>query len=236
MTWRAECGISDFNIIPPRYIPGGVFVAFGGMIMFGITGYLQFLLSSIGLNLTPGTDVLYVLGTSVAGGRKRGVLSALGITTGILIHTMLVAFGLAALLASSPLLFNILKWAGAGYLVILGIVTLRKRSSPTTDTQTENINLKAVYLKGILTNVLNPKTLLFFLVLLPQFVAADNSYGSLPFILLGLTFYTTSTVWCMIIALSGAAVGKLFTSPNAQKIANTGAGVIYILLGLNILR
>lgn len=203
--------------------------------MFGIIGYFKFLTSAIILNLTPGTDVLYVLSSSVTGGRKRGIMSALGITTGILIHTLLVAFGLAAILASSPLIFNIIKCAGAGYLVILGISTISKKSVILADAQPENLNLKSVYLKGILTNVLNPKTLLFFLVLLPQFVAPNNSYGALPLILLGLTFFTTSTVWCMVIALGGAAVGRLFTSLNAQKIANIVSGVIYILLGLNIL-
>lgn len=203
--------------------------------MFGIVGYLKFVISSVCLNLTPGTDVLYVLGSSLSGGKKVGLVSAFGITTGILIHTLLVAFGLAAILASSPLIFNIIKWAGAFYLVLLGILTLCKKSAMTENGQAEKLNLKFVYLKGILTNVLNPKTLLFFLVLLPQFVDAESGFGTLPFIILGLTFFTTSTIWCTIIALGGASIGRLLTSPNAQKIAKVLSGVLYILLGLNIL-
>lgn len=203
--------------------------------MFGIVGYLKFVISSVCLNLTPGTDVLYVLGSSVAGGKKVGLISAFGITTGILIHTLLVAFGLAAILASSPLIFNSIKWAGALYLVLLGIITLCKKSSITESGQVEKLNLRLVYLKGILTNVLNPKTLLFFLVLLPQFVDAESGFGALPFIILGLTFFTTSTIWCTIIALGGASIGKLLTSPNAQRITKVLSGVLYILLGLNIL-
>ena len=205
--------------------------------MFGIVDYGSFVVSSILLNLTPGSDVIYVLSRSAVGGRRKGIASALGICTGILIHTLLAAFGLSAVLATSSVAFNIMKLIGAVYLVFMGVKAIFSDSSifnsnPANNSET---TLKT-YIQGILTNALNPKVALFFLALMPQFVSPDNAYGFLPFVILGLTFFTTSTVWCIILALVSSPIsGLLNKTPKTGNVANKVAGGIYILLGLKVL-
>ncbi len=205
--------------------------------MLGITEYGLFLLSGILLNITPGTDIIYVLSRATVGGRKVGVISAFGICTGILIHTVLVALGLSAILASSKVAFNIMKILGAVYLVYMGIKTIASKET-MFQMGTENAqNLSSVFRQGVLTNALNPKVALFFLALLPQFVVPDNPYGPIPFLILGLTFFTTSIIWCLLLAYVASFVsGFLNKNEKVSKFANKFAGFVYILLGLNILR
>ncbi|MBQ9993441.1 MAG: LysE family translocator [Clostridia bacterium] len=206
--------------------------------MFGIIGYGSFVLSSIMLNLTPGSDTIYVLTRAAIGGRRKGIISALGISTGILIHTVLVALGLSVILEKSVLAFNIVKLAGAGYLIFLGVKAIvSKKSLFSSDDAEHDASTLAVYRQGVLTNVLNPKTALFFLALLPQFVSADNAYGALPFLLLGLTFFTTSTIWSVFLAFIASYANRfLLKNEKVHSIAGKITGVIYILLGVNVLR
>lgn len=205
--------------------------------MFGIVGYGSFVVSSILLNLTPGSDVIYVLSRSAVGGRRKGIASALGICTGILIHTLLAAFGLSAVLATSSVAFNIMKIIGAVYLVFMGVKAIFSDSSIFNSNPANNSETALkTYIQGILTNALNPKVALFFLALMPQFVSPDNAYGFLPFVILGLTFFTTSTVWCIILALVSSPIsGLLNKTPKIGNVANKVAGGIYILLGLKVL-
>jgi len=205
--------------------------------MFGIVGYGSFLVSSVLLNITPGSDTIYILSRSVVGGRRKGIASALGISTGILVHTLLAAFGLSAVLSTSALAFNIMKILGAAYLVFMGLKAVFTKST-TLCGGSENKGETALkaYIQGILTNALNPKVALFFLALLPQFVSPDNTYGFLPFVILGLTFFCTSTIWCLILATGSSLVSKLLNkNQRVGTIANKVSGVVYIVLGLNIL-
>ena len=206
--------------------------------MFGIIGYWGFIASAVLLNMTPGSDTIYVLTRSIAGGRKVGVISALGISGGILCHTILASLGLSAILARSPATFGIVKYAGAAYLVILGVKTICKKSALLSpDGQDVDISAAAVFRQGMLTNLLNPKLALFFLALLPQFVAPDNAYGPLPFLLLGLTFFTTSTMWSLFLAFVASFISKLLErNKRLQTASGKIAGAVYILLGLNVLR
>ncbi len=205
--------------------------------MFGIIGYGSFVISSILLNLTPGADTIYVLSRSAIGGRRVGVASALGICTGILSHTMLASFGLSVILSSSAVAFNITKLLGAAYLMFMGIKTLASKKMLLDNSQTlSHESTTKIYFQGVLTNALNPKVALFFLALLPQFVSPDNSYSFLPFLILGLTFFCTSTIWCVLLAFVSSYISRLLQkSSRIQKIANKCTGVIYMLLGLNIL-
>lgn len=204
--------------------------------MFGIVGYFSFVLSSVLLNITPGADTIYILTRSAVGGRKKGIVSALGICTGILIHTVFAALGLSAILAGSKLLFNIMKFAGALYLALMGIKALLSKNSLIGNDNAHNSSLWQTYRQGVLTNALNPKVALFFLALLPQFVSADNPYGPLPFLLLGLTFFTTSTVWCVLVAFISSFLSRLLNENSKVSLfANKFTGIIYIALGINIL-
>lgn len=204
----------------------------------GIVNYGQFVVSAILLNLVPGSDTVYVLTRAIVGGRKKGVISALGISTGILVHTLLAAFGLSVILRESALAFYIMKIAGAGYLVFLGIKAVVSKK-PLFDSDPESLDespLK-VYRQGVLTNVLNPKAALFFLALLPQFVSQSAGSSPLPFLALGLTFFTTSTIWSVVLAFAASFANALLRkNERVQKGAGKATGIIYILLGLNVLR
>ena len=204
----------------------------------GIINYGQFVLSAILLNLVPGSDTVYILTRAVVGGRKKGIISALGISTGILIHTLLAALGLSVILRESALAFNIMKFAGAGYLVFLGIKAIISKK-PLFDSSPESLDespLK-VYRQGVLTNALNPKVALFFLALLPQFVSQSAGSSPLPFLVLGLTFFTTSAIWSVTLAFASSyANASLRKKEKVQNAAGKAAGIVYILLGLNVLR
>lgn len=205
--------------------------------MFGIENYAMFVIAGIMLNLTPGQDTLYIIGRSIAQGKKSGIASALGIGTGTLIHTVAAAFGLTAVIATSAFAFTIVKYAGAAYLVFLGLQMFFKKTGSTNIFRGEEkkLNLSAVYKKGILTNILNPKVALFYIAFLPQFVTHQNNYGALPFIILGLTFVITGTFWCIIIAVfSSELSGNLRKNNFYKKIMNKLCGLLLIGLGIKI--
>lgn len=206
--------------------------------MFGITGYGAFIASSIALHMVPGVDTIYILSRSMAGGIRHGVVSALGISTGVLLHTLLAAFGLSVILERSAAAFGLMKLAGSAYLMFLGLqALLQKQDGWQAGTEAKTYDLRRVYRQGVLTNALNPKVALFFLALLPQFVSPDNGYGALPFLLLGLTFFTTSTVWClMIAAASGFFSNFLRRNERIRRLIGKLSGCVYIVLGLNVLR
>lgn len=205
--------------------------------MFGIINYGSFVIASILLNMTPGADTIYILTKSATGGRKQGFASALGISSGILIHTVLAALGLSAILATSATAFSVMKILGAGYLFVMGIRTLIKKEPLLAQTESGATSTFSVYRQGVITNALNPKVALFFLALLPQYVSADSGHGPLPFLLLGLTFVCTSTVWSLFIAYFASFIAAFLNkSERASGIANKITGCIYIGLGLNLLR
>ena len=209
-----------------------------GVSVFGIENYLGFVVAAVLLNMTPGSDTIYILTRSIAEGRKSGVASALGINTGVLVHTVLVSVGLSAILMSSAVAFNVLKVAGAAYLVVMGVRAIAsKQPLVDVDGTSEKVgSLGKVYRQGVLTNALNPKVALFFLALLPQFVSASNAFGPLPFLLLGLTFFCTSTVWSLIlVAASSAASSFLRTNAVFKRWSSKISGAIYVVLGLGVL-
>lgn len=204
--------------------------------MFGMVNYTAFVLSSVVLNLTPGSDTIYILSRAIAGGRRQGIASALGISVGILIHTILVALGLSAVLANSPVVFTVMKILGAGYLVIMGLRTLLTRADLFSTREDVHSSMSRVFRQGVLTNALNPKVALFFLALLPQFVSSDHPYGAIPFLLLGMTFFVTSTLWCLVLAYCASWINQCLKKSKAKLMVTRLSGLIYVLLGLNVLR
>jgi threonine/homoserine/homoserine lactone efflux protein len=205
--------------------------------MFGIENYLGFVLVGILLNLTPGSDTIYILTRSVAQGKKAGIASVLGIETGCLIHTLLAALGLSLILRSSATLFMFVKYAGAGYLVYLGIKMLAARAPifENKNLSFERSDLLKIYWQAILTNVLNPKVALFFLSFLPQFINAKSAYGPLPFLILGGTFMATGGVWCSILAYSASTMtNALRNNEKIGKFMQKVSGTVFIGLGLQL--
>ena len=205
--------------------------------MFGIVNYWVFLMSGILLNIAPGPDTLYILGRSISQGRKAGVVSALGISSGAFIHTTLAAFGLSIILAKSALAFNTIKFAGVIYLIYMGMRALLAKSGGLAVKEAAAEDPRKIYWQGVFTNLFNPKVALFFLAFLPQFVNPANQCGALPFVLLGLTFIATGTVWCLIVANSASfATRQLRQNQKVATILNKLTGVLFIGLGLNLIR
>src|SRR4051812_25879304 len=146
-----------------------------------------FLAAGLALNLTPGPDMLYVATRGASEGRSAGIVSALGIGAGTLVHIALVAAGLAALLTAVPVAYTAVRLAGAAYLIYLGVRALLSKAAIAEKTL-EPASLGTIFRQGVITNVLNPKVALFFLAFLPQFVDPARGNPALQVIGLGLLF------------------------------------------------
>jgi RhtB (resistance to homoserine/threonine) family protein len=205
--------------------------------MTGIIHFETFVLTGVLLNLTPGNDTIFILSKSIAQGRKAGIMSVLGIATGSLIHTTLAALGLSIIIAKSVLVFTIVKYAGAAYLLYLGykMITDRMGLNTTISASTAKINLVKIYRDAVLTNVLNPKVAMFFIAFLPQFIDPNYQNSIVPFMLLGITFTTTGTIWCLILAnFSSFLFKKLRSNQKFSSYLNKICGAVLIALGIKI--
>jgi threonine/homoserine/homoserine lactone efflux protein len=204
--------------------------------VFGTQHLALFVLSGLLLNITPGQDTLYIVGRSVTQGRRAGLLSVLGISSGSVIHTLAAAFGLSAILATSAHAFVAVKLAGAVYLVYLGIAMLRERPARVgTVTDWTPERPWAVYRAGLLTNVLNPKVALFFLAFLPQFVAPTAESRVLSFLFLGAVFIFNGTLWCLVLVWAASAMSRRFRErPSSGVLLKRATGVIFVGLGVRL--
>jgi threonine/homoserine/homoserine lactone efflux protein len=204
--------------------------------MFGTQNLVVFVLSGIVLNLTPGQDTLYILGRSIAQGRRAGVLSVLGITSGTVVHTFAAALGLSAILATSARAFLALKLAGAVYLMYLGFKMLLYGSGKTMNpVEFARESPLAIYRAGFLTNLLNPKVALFFMAFLPQFVLPSSNSKILAFLFLGGMFISTGTLWCLVLAWFGSAMSRRFReNPTVGAALRRISGAIFVALGVKL--
>jgi len=206
--------------------------------MIGTINLTTFIITGIGLNLYPGPDTMYIISRSLSQGKKVGIMSACGISSGGLCHTLLAGISLSSILIATPDIFQIIKIIGSIYLIYLGIRCLmnRKHKNDTyTDTYLAKQNNLQIYKQGLLTNLFNPKVALFFLSFLPQFVDPINNYGFLSFIFLGSIFLTTGTIWCLIIAIFSAQISIKIRQNNTcifyfEKLT----GLTYIIIGILI--
>ncbi|PGO23977.1 homoserine lactone transporter [Bacillus cereus] len=204
--------------------------------MYGIINYEVFLLTGILLNLIPGADTMYIVGRSISQGRKAGVYSVFGIITGSLVHTLFVAFGLSIILTKSVVLFNIIKIIGVIYLVYLGIKMLLDKTNADFQASSNKLNIRKIYIQGLLTSLTNPKVSLFFIAFLPQFIDTKAS-SPIPFIILGLTFTATGLLWCLFVAyFSSYVTKKLRGNQKVGMILNKVTGMIFIGMGLKLLQ
>ncbi|GGG52658.1 LysE family translocator [Bizionia arctica] len=205
--------------------------------MFGIINFEAFLIAGLILNLTPGADTMYILGRSISQGKKAGVLSALGISTGAIFHIIFATLGLSIILAKSATAFEIVKYLGAAYLIFLGLKSIFKKTEESFELSTKEtkVNYKKIYLSGVLTNILNPKVALFFLAFLPQFIDPNYGQSSLSFLILGLTFLFTGTVWCLILALFASKLSdRIRKNYRIKRVLDKITGGIFIALGIKL--
>lgn len=183
----------------------------------------------------PGPAVLYIVGRSIGQGRNAGLVSALGIGVGTLIHTAAAAVGLSALLVSSATAFSVVKYLGAGYLVYLGVQRLRTKESlaAASDTAAPRVTLARVFSQGIVVNVLNPKTALFFFAFLPQFIDPSRGHVATQILSLGILFACMGTTSDFLWALfSGSVAGWLRNNQRWMRNERYVSGGILISLGL----
>lgn len=206
--------------------------------MPGIHDLALFLVAGILLNLTPGPDTLFVLSQGAARGFRGGAVAALGIGTGCCVHILAAAVGLSALLIASTTAFTVLRWLGALYLIWIGISMLRGGvPSAARDTTTAAADdLRRVFLRGVLTNALNPKVAMFFLAFLPQFVDPASAHRTLAFLLLGGLFNVSGTIWNLTLAWLGSrAAGRFKGGARLGQWLTRGVGALFVVVGIRLL-
>ncbi len=207
------------------------------MTLFGISNFGLFCLAVLLLNATPGPDTAYIVGRSVAQGRAAGLVSSLGISFGCCIHAVLSAFGLTAILAASATAFTLVKLAGGAYLVYLGIRMLLAKPGHGTKAGMAPIPrpLPTIFWQAVLTNVLNPKVVLFFLSFFPQFVRPDSPQKTLAFLVLGAVFVLITTGWNSGTAfLAGTLTRRASNSPYIKLWLERSVGAAFIALGAKL--
>lgn len=189
----------------------------------------------LGLFLVPGPAVLLVLARGVSGGRSIGVATGLGIAAGDLVHTVLATIGLSAILMTSALAFNIVKYAGAAYLVCLGIRSLIERGRDVTLPSARSPGPGRAFRQAVLAELLNPKTALFFLAFLPQFVRPEAGSVVWQLAQLGLVFVAMSALYTSLVAIAAGSVARWITRhPGFGRWQGKVIGGIYIGLGLRL--
>jgi threonine/homoserine/homoserine lactone efflux protein len=202
-----------------------------------LTSYLLFIGASLVLILTPGPDMLYMLGRSLAQGRRAGMVAALGINAGAYVHLIAAITGLSALLLTSSIAFAAIKWTGAAYLIYLGVNALRDRGHGLT-VSADNLggrSLRAIFWQGFLSDALNPKVAVFFLAFLPQFVNVQSGHVVAQLLVLGLTVNILAiAVNLVIVALSAQVTRRLRGNPSVARWLQRGMGLIFIGLGVRL--
>ncbi len=192
-----------------------------------------FVAAAIALLITPGPAVLYIVGRSIEQGRTAGFVSTLGIALGSVVHVTFAALGLSALLVQSAIAFTVVKYAGAAYLIILGIRTLSDRAEAGAIRQVESVSLSRVFAQGLVVNLLNPKAALFFFAFLPQFVSPESGPVVTQVLFLGALFIGMAIVSDGMYALvAGTAAEFLSGNVRIARLQKTLAGTIYLVLGI----
>jgi threonine/homoserine/homoserine lactone efflux protein len=192
-----------------------------------------FISAALVLLVIPGPAVLYVVGRSIGQGRAAGFVSALGIQVGTLVHVAAAAVGLSALLMSSAAAFAAVKYLGAAYLIYLGVQKLRSDESLEPSGQTVKTNLSRIFAQGVVVNVLNPKTALFFFAFLPQFVDASRGHVAAQILFLGTLFSLMGVVSDSLWAFSAGTVAHLLRrSPRWMRTQRYVSGGMLISLGV----
>ena len=205
--------------------------------MFGTQDLFLFVVSGLLLNITPGPDVLYIVGRSAAQGFKAGVWAAFGIGAGCFMHIFAAALGLSAILATSAMAFTIVKWAGAAYLVYIGVSILltRRAASAAPVVALPAASPTKIFWQGFLTNVLNPKVALFFLAFVPQFIDAGSPTKVMAFVFLGVVFNVNGTLWNIFVAwMSAWLLGHLTGASRLGLWLNRVLGGLFVGLGVKL--
>lgn len=194
-----------------------------------------FIAAAVVLTLMPGPDILFVVTQSVARGRRAGIVFAAGLCSGLVIHTVAVSLGVSVLLMNSPVAFTCLKFAGASYLIYLGVKTFLGRNRSTIDLETTESVSGKLYRKGVLMNALNPKVILFFLAFFPQFIDTGIQNPIPQMLLLGLIFMIQAfLIFSLVAFLAGRLSRRLISYPRFPFIMSVVESVVYCGVGVSI--
>jgi threonine/homoserine/homoserine lactone efflux protein len=201
--------------------------------MFDWTRFFLFLTAAVMLAIAPGPGMLYVLARSLAGGKREGVLSAFGTFLGGMVHVIAAALGVSIILAKSAAAFATVKYVGAAYLCFLGVrMILDARKEKTADAVDISPSMRNPLWQGVATEVFNPKTALFFLSFIPQFVNRSSGHVFLQFVALGtISVVLNPTADLMVIALAGPLGARIRSSATFRRRQRTLTGAIMIGLG-----
>jgi len=205
--------------------------------MFGVVDLGMFVTAGLILNITPGADVLYITNRSVIQGSKAGMVAALGIGAGCVVHVLAAAFGLSMILVSSSLAFSVVKYLGAVYLLYLGITTFLslKQKENEKPRPSSVLPLAKIFWQAALINVLNPKVALFFMALLPQFVSPAAESPALAFFFLGVLFNVNGTLVNILFAVFASTLAlKIKAGSTLPRLLKSLVGTIFVALGLRL--
>ncbi|KQU19463.1 lysine transporter LysE [Bacillus sp. Leaf13] len=197
---------------------------------------LTFILVVLMLFLIPGPAVFLTISQTIKGGKKNGIITGLGIAVGDLIHTLAAVVGLSAILMTSTLAFGVVKYLGSAYLVYLGIRALLEKSKKIEKPITKKVNNNLSFRQALLIELLNPKTSLFFLAFLPQFVKNDGSPVTVQLLMLGLTFVLMSIMYTTLLVFLTSTIGNklLVKSNSSSNWFGKVVGIVYIGLGIKL--
>jgi threonine/homoserine/homoserine lactone efflux protein len=195
--------------------------------------YIAFIVAAVLVQLIPGPGFLYIFARCISQGRTAGLLSSVGLVAGSLVHVFAATIGLSAILMASSEMFILVKWAGAAYLIYLGVKALSARSTAIELSQPEHKKLIRVFLDGVIVSVFNPKVAIFFLAFLPQFVEPDAGSVSTQFLVLGLTFSGLALIIDGAFALlSDLLRNRLKPEILSGRATRVFSGVVFIGLGI----
>jgi threonine/homoserine/homoserine lactone efflux protein len=205
----------------------------------GIHDFWLFVAAGLLLNITPGPDLALVVSRSVGHGARMGAAAALGIGAGTLVHIAAAAIGLSAIIVASAWAFTVLKWIGALYLVYLGLSLIMSSLKRTATSGSQfgppgTASFRSSFAQGFLTNALNPKVAIFFLAFVPQFINTDAPIKAAAFVLLGLTFNFTGTIWNLLVAFFADRLGRTSAFGAARRWLDRLLGGIFVALGVKL--
>lgn len=197
--------------------------------------YGLFVVATLILNVTPGPDMIFTATNGIQGGAKAGVTSAVGVGFGGLVHAFLAAVGVSALIAASALAFDILRFAGAAYLIWIGLKSFKEGGGKFDIATSTNVSYSSLFLRGFVTNIFNPKVVLFFIAFIPQFVNPMSANLALEIFSLGCFVALSGTIINGSVGVFAGGAGRaLLKNPVSAKWIARVSGCLFVSLGLRL--
>lgn len=200
-----------------------------------ITNLQLFFFATVLVVIAPGPGMLFVISRSITSGRKAGIISALGTSTGIAVHILAAGFGLSLMIFATEVGFNIMKWVGGIYLIFLAWKAFTHRQALTLESGEDNIGHTSIFLQGVLVNALNPKVALFFIAFIPQFVNPSSGSVSVQMMALGTIFMALTVIIFTVYSISAAIIRRwVIERPSVNRLFDWATGSLFVFLGIRL--